>query len=346
MSLATRVLGAPGRDNLLRVAVNAGTRGHRLQFDCGDGCLHALSRSELKQTRALFLSHLHMDHIGGFDGLFRNLFDRPGPAMRVYGPPGTAEILHHRFRGFWWNQADGLPGEWHVHDVHEREVRAWRFRTADAYASGELLPTRIHDGRIAMHEDYTVRAIRLSHGGVSLGYRVDEAVRVNVVPGALAELGRAPGPWLGAWKARVGIGPGGAPARTDGRDDAEGREIDAAIRSGLFEAQPREACAYLTDFLLDAATHARLVPWLAGVGTLVCESQYAPEDAELAVRNSHTTIDRVAALARDAGVARLVPFHLSERYATEEWKAMLDAARAIFASTAWPEGWDQALACR
>ena len=346
MSLAPRVLGAPGRDNLLRLSVNAGTREHRLQFDCGDGCLHALSRSELKQTRALFLSHLHMDHIGGFDGLFRNLFDREGPAMAVYGPPGTADILHHRFRGFWWNQANGLPGAWDVHDVHEREVRAWRFRTADAYASREPLPTRIHDGRVLVHEDFTVRATALSHGGVSLGYRVDEAVRVNVAPGALARLGRAPGPWLGAWKARVGIGPDATPARSDARDDAEGREIDAAARAGLFEAAPRDACAYLTDFLLDARTHDRLVPWLAGVDTLVCESQYAPEDTALAARNSHTTIDAVARLARDADVGALVPFHLSERYETHRWEAMLAAAREIFPRTAWPEGWAAAFASR
>ena len=107
----------------------------------------------------------------------------------------------------------------------------------------------------------------------------------------------------------------------------------------LFEAAPRRACAYLTDFRLDGAAHAMLVPWLAGVDTLVCESQYAPFDVELAARNSHTTIDRVALLARDAGVDELVPFHLSERYETHEWAAMLAAAQAIFPATRWPAAW-------
>ncbi len=338
MSLVTRVLGAPGQDNLLRVTVNSGTRQHRLQFDCGDRCLYALSRSELKKTDALFLSHLHMDHIGGFDALFRALFDRDGPAMRVYGPPGTADILHHRFRGFWWNQTSGAPGEWIVHDVHAYEIRAWRFRTADAYASREALPAREHDGRVAVHEDYAVRAIALSHGGISLGYRVDEAVRVNVVQPALARLGRVPGPWLGEWKAALGIDARGTPVRERPVSDPEA--LDAALADGLFEAAARDACAYLTDFRLDAAAHDALVPWLAGVGTLVCESQYAPHDVELAARNSHTTIDRVAMLARDAGVAELVPFHLSERYETAEWEAMLSAARSIFAPTRWPAAWD------
>jgi len=339
MSIATRILGAPGQDNLLRVTVNTGTRQHRLQFDCGDRCLHALSGRELKGTDALYLSHLHMDHIGGFDALFRLLFDRPGAPMQVYGPPGTATILHHRFRGYWWNQADGLPGEWIVHDVHPDRIHAWRFRTGDAYASREALPVRPHDGRIVVHCDYTVRAVHLSHGGVCLGYRLDEAVRVNIVPAVLDGLGRPPGAWLGAWKARTGVGQDGRPARTDDRDDAQGREIDAALAAGLFEAAPRRACAYLTDFRLDGAAHAMLVPWLAGVDTLVCESQYAPFDVELAARNSHTTIDRVALLARDAGVDELVPFHLSERYETHEWAAMLAAAQAIFPATRWPAAW-------
>jgi len=339
MSIATCVLGTPGQDNLLRVTVNAGTRQHRLQFDCGDRCLHVLSRSELKKTEALYLSHLHMDHIGGFDALFRMLFDRPGAPMRVYGPPGTADILHHRFRGYWWNQASGMPGEWIVHDVHPHEIRAWRFRTSDAYASRVALPVRPHDGRITAHRHFTVRAVLLSHGGASLGYRVDEAVRVNVVPDILHELGRAPGPWLGAWKARVGVGQDGVPARTDRRDDVQGRTIDEALAAGLFEAAPRDACAYLTDFRLDETTHALLVPWLAGVDTLVCESQYAPSDTELARRNSHTTIDRVARLAHEANVGELVPFHLSERYETHEWVAMLAAAQAIFPASRWPASW-------
>lgn len=337
MSLVSRVLGAPGQDNLLRVTVNAGTRQHRLQFDCGDRCLHVLSKGELGKTDALFLSHLHMDHIGGFDALFRALFDREGAPVDVYGPPGTADILHHRFRGFWWNQANGMPGEWVVHDVHADEILGWRFRTADAYASREALPARPHDGRVVVHEDYAVRSTALSHGGVSLGYRVDEAVRVNVVPDALARLGRPPGPWLGAWKAAVGVGADGVPVRERAVDDVGA--LDAALAAGLFEAAPRDACAYLTDFRLDAATHAGLVPWLAGVGTLVCESQYAPADTELAARNSHTTIDRVATLARDADVGGLVPIHLSERYETAEWEAMLAAARAIFGATSWPAGW-------
>jgi len=32
-----------------------------------------------------------------------------GPGDVVYGPPGTAEILHHRFRGFLWNLVADSP---------------------------------------------------------------------------------------------------------------------------------------------------------------------------------------------------------------------------------------------
>ena len=339
MSLELRALGEPGRDNLLRVTVNSGSRQTRLQFDCGDRCLHALPRAELRATSALFLSHLHMDHIAGFDELFRATFDRDDPPVHAYGPPGTADILHHRFRGYWWNIAGDLPGAWVVHDVHDAEVRSWRFRTADGYGAREPLGTRPHAGRIVEHEDYTVDAIGLSHHGTSLGWRVDEAARVSVVPDALAAFGRAPGPWLGALKARV---VAGADGRTVARPDAPAdAELERALARGLFEAAPREACAWLTDYLLDASTAARLAPWLAGVTTLVSEAQYARGDEDLAARHHHVVADDVAALARAAGVDELVLCHVSERYDGAARAAMLEGARSAFGATRFPEHWPE-----
>ncbi|MDB5046589.1 MAG: ribonuclease, partial [Deinococcus sp.] len=87
------------------------------------------------------------------------------------------------------------------------------------------------------------------------------------------------------------------------------------------------------------AEQERLAPKLAGVQTLYMEAQYLPEDAALAERHQHTTVEQGAALAAAAGVENLVLLHLSRRYRPERWPEFLAAARAIFPATEFPAGW-------
>ena len=344
MSLAHRVLGAPGHDNLLRVDVNAGSSVSRLQFDCGDRCLDALTPGEIKATDHLFFSHLHMDHVGGFDTFFRSNFERAGRPVNVWGPPGTAAILHHRFRGFWWNIVNDVPGTWIVHDVHADHVAPFRFEAREAFAASHPLATRAHDGTILRTADCTVEARALPHHGVSLGYLVRETPRVVVDRARLAASGLPSGPWLRALKEASAAGDGTTEGEA-GREEAAWLEIDGtrhdarALGRELLVAGERESIAYVTDFLLDEATFEALARWLARVDTLVCEAQYHPAEARLAARNHHATIDRVAALARAAAVGALVPFHLSERYERPEREAMLALARERFPATSYPPSW-------
>lgn len=73
MGIHHQVLGEPGRDNALLARVGTGQATHRLLFDCGEGCLSALSAAEVRAIDALFFSHLHIDHVAGFDGFLRHI---------------------------------------------------------------------------------------------------------------------------------------------------------------------------------------------------------------------------------------------------------------------------------
>ena len=103
MSIVFRVLGQAGRDNALLVQVDSGQAVERLLFDCGEGCLSELSFAEVTSIDHLFFSHLHMDHVGGFDSFFRCTFNRDTRPNHIWGPPETARIMQHRFEGFLWN---------------------------------------------------------------------------------------------------------------------------------------------------------------------------------------------------------------------------------------------------
>lgn len=99
MSMTFRILGNAGRDNALLVQVDCGQAVETLLFDCGDACLTELPFSETQTIDHLFFSHLHMDHVGGFDTFFRCNMDRANKSNHVWGPPATSQILQASLSG-------------------------------------------------------------------------------------------------------------------------------------------------------------------------------------------------------------------------------------------------------
>ncbi len=331
MSITYQVLGEAGRDNALLVHVNSGQAIDRLLFDCGDVGLASLPLAEVKAIDHLFFSHLHMDHIGGFDTFFRTLYDRTDKANLIWGPAETRAILHCRFRGFLWNLYHEHQASWLVRDITEDTICTARYELAEAFALAHDEGCVARRGCLLETPLFTVEALQLEHLTPSLGYLVREQPRLNIDIARLQVLGLHPGPWLKEVK--------NAAASTE-RITIDGAEYTlAGLRNELLVTTPGDSIAYLTDFLLDDAAMQRLASFLHGCRTLVCESQYLSRDAEKARHNYHLTAAGAAELARAAGVEELILFHVSDRYTAEEWGEMLVEARAIFPATGFPTQW-------
>lgn len=334
MSIEYQILGGAGRDNALWVRVDSGQQITRLLFDCGDGCLAEVGMTEILGIDHLFFSHLHMDHVSGFDNFFRCLYGRDTKKNQIWGPLGTAEILQHRFRGYWWNLIEGQQATWRVTDISDARRVDYRFELSESFAIMHVMHEDADNPlqrTIVDTQDLTVDSIQLSHHGASIAYRVREKSRQNIQMEAVGSLGLKPGPWMQAVK----------DFEQTGTVEIDGRSWELAeLRDKLIVESSGKSIAYLTDFLLDEPTFDRLTDWLGGCQTLVCEAQYRCEDIELAANYHHATTDQVSRLAAAAEVQELVLFHLSDRYDRREWGEMLEQARANFSNTTFPSHWE------
>ncbi len=331
MSIRFRILGAAGKDNALLVQVDSGQAVERLLFDCGEGCLSEITLADVLGIDHLLFSHLHMDHVAGFDSFFRCTFNRDTKPNRIWGPPDTARILQHRLQGFLWNLHEEMSATWLVSDIHPQQIRTSRFELREAFAVEHDEGTQHSDGRVLEGVGHVVEAVTMEHRTPTLAYIIREKPRRNIDTSRLASLGLRPGPWLKGVKEYTG-GPDVVTI------DGVTHSIDE-LRQKLIVETPGESIAYLTDFLLDDRAMERLSQVLRGCDTVVCEGQYRHSDLELAKKNFHMTTVQAATLAERASVRQLVLFHLSDRYESEDWVEMLHEARRIFPNTQYPADW-------
>jgi ribonuclease Z len=282
-----------------------------------------------------------MDHIAGFDAFFRKNYSREHKENHLWGPPGADQILSARFQGYLWNLCDTGPNSsWWVHEIHENRILSFRRELHDAFRTVQEISSRPREGALVFRtEHYSVEAIHLPHHTTSLGYLITEADRLNFSQVALQQLNVQPGPWTSKLKRSV------AEAHTGERDPNEPFEIGnysgtiSEWKERLFEVNQGRTVAYMTDFRLDIPTRERLADFLKNrfYLTLLCESQYAEEDLDLAKNTAHSTCQEAALLAAAVQPESFLLFHISDRYRPLDRERILRQAQTIYPMTqfAW-----------
>ncbi|HVJ55141.1 MAG TPA: ribonuclease Z [Aliidongia sp.] len=175
----------------------------------------------------------------------------------------------------------------------------------------ELAP--LTAGLVASDDGIAIGCFPVRHRDTdSFGFTFESAARRHLRPERLAELEIPDGPVRKELAA-------GRPAKLP-----DGRTIDPEAVLGPPTAGTKLAVVG------DTETTAGLAEPAHGADALVIEATFLDRDAAVARSYGHLTAAEGAALARAAGVKRLILTHISGRYRTEE---LLAEAREIFPAT-------------
>lgn len=85
-----------------------------LMIDCGPDALPSFIAHYGRLPEALFITHTHLDHVGGMENLFYRSWFEPGRAapIRLYCPAGIVAALHERVGGYPNVLAEGGVNLW------------------------------------------------------------------------------------------------------------------------------------------------------------------------------------------------------------------------------------------
>ncbi|WP_048125511.1 ribonuclease Z [Methanosarcina lacustris] len=175
----------------------------------------------------------------------------------------------------------------------------------------EIRGVELSPGDTVEGERYVVRALKTEHSIPSLGYALVENPRLGRFNREKAiELGVSPGPLFAKLQR-------GSPVEVDGRF-VRPEEVMGIPRSGrtvVYTGDTRPCKA-----VLEASRDADL---------LIHDSSFADEMADWAEESMHSTAGEVAALAKEAGVRKLVLTHISSRY-TDDVEPILKDSKKVF----------------
>ena len=126
--------------------------GRLFLLDCGEGTQQQMRRAHLSfmKVEAIFISHIHGDHLFGLFGLLNTMtmYGRTAP-LHLYGPQALGSVLNF-YKNFF--------GEWDCFEIRFSPVNCRE-------------PQVIHTSK-----HVTVRAFPLQHKIECYGYRFDEIV--------------------------------------------------------------------------------------------------------------------------------------------------------------------------
>jgi ribonuclease Z len=304
-----RLVNGPFNDPGLYLDFRFGRRA--ILFDLGD--LSPLSSRELLRVSHAFVSHTHVDHMAGFDRLFRLCLHRASP-LTLVGPPGFADQVEHRIRSFTWNLLDENSVDFRLQAMDYdgfRLIGAAEFRAREAFARRGMAPPDLPEGTAWAEPDFRIDAVALDHGIPSLAFCLREVLQVNVWRGVLGEMGLPPGRWLNDAKRaiRMGLPDDHVIEASDTTTVTLG-----ALREKALRIAPGQSVAYVTDAAPHEQNRARIVRLARGADQLFIEAVFLDSDRSLALASHHLTAREAGAIAREAGARSVTPFHHSARY--------------------------------
>jgi ribonuclease Z len=233
---ATMINGIFG-DPLLHLRLHQQQRS--LLFDLGDS--GRLSTRIAHQVSDVFISHAHIDHIGGFLWLLRS---RVGdfPSCRLFGPPGLIGHIKGMIDGVLWDRIGDTGPRFEIAEIHGNRLLRTRIQTG--YRDCIDLPEiQIADGLIMDDPLFCVRTITLDHGTPVQAYAFESKAKFNVDNTVLKTLCLTAGPWLNQLKELIGTGDKQAMIRLPDNSSREAGELG----SRLLIVTPGEKLVYATD---------------------------------------------------------------------------------------------------
>ncbi|MBU2591697.1 MAG: ribonuclease Z [Nitrospinota bacterium] len=297
----------PFKDPVVYVDILWERRG--ILFDLG--CIHRLPPVSLLKVSDIFVSHTHIDHFIGFDHFLRIVLNRE-KSVRLYGPKGMISNVAGKLAAYTWNLVDRYNLVIEVYEIDGPKIRRGDFICARGFAMEEKGEFE-HNGVILDEPHFTVSAVPLSHGIISMAYSMAEKEHINISKDALERRGYQVGPWLKDLKEKVRRRDLTGEVMVPTKDGEEAVPV-AKLEEAIITISRGQKISYVVDVLYNEENLAKIVGLVKDSDVLFIEAFFSEGDSVRAGERYHLTSRQAGEIAAQAGVKELRLLHHSPRY--------------------------------
>lgn len=291
-------------------------------FDLGD--IYNLSSRDILKITHIFVSHTHMDHFAGFDRLLRIMLGRE-KTIYIYGPEGFLANIEGKLSGYTWNLVQNFSSQLNIHatEISENTIISQEYSCQNGFrAVGKPVIHLSDHHEIHQESSFTVNAMILDHGIPSIGFALQERLRVNIRKDILDELGLIPGDWIDHLKRAIFEEKPHdliieVPHEKNGINTLKKYKFsDLADRLTLITEGQK--IAYVADAAYTPANIEKIINLARNADHLFIEAAFLETDNGHASEKRHLTARQAGELAGLAGARRFTLFHFSPRYQNAE----------------------------
>lgn len=278
---------------------------HKGVYVCDCGEASDISIKEYIDTKAIFISHTHIDHFINFDSFIRHQIGSPFHTV-VCGPFGLSMNVYGKLLSYNWNLISDKPKGEMCYEVREY-INEHSYRKT-SFKSPLWLPEEseiIESPFIYENDAFTVSAMAVDHKIESITYLFKEHDSVSI------DLSKSPykgGKWVSELKQAY------LTKNDDFIINIGSESIIAKDLYYLLSTKHGSSLGFVMDFACSNDNTTKLVKQFMNVDTLYIESFYADSDKEFADINYHSTTKNSGKVAALASAKNAIPIHFSRKY--------------------------------
>lgn len=279
---------------------------HTWNYLCDCGEASGLTVKEIQNTKAVFISHTHIDHFINFDSIIRHQIGIERHVI-ICGPSGIAKQVQAKLLGYTWNLIEEKSITYEVrelkshneYEVFELQPPLWELESQEI----------VTNDFVVENDDFQVSAVLLDHKIPTVAYKFEEKEKIKI---NLNKADFKPGKWVKNLK-----------------NAFENQELDCeiVIEESLYQAkdlfyllevQKGDSVGIIMDHAPSKENHDKIISHFNSCETVLIESFYLNEDKEFALKNFHSYAEKSGIVARQAEIKNPIPVHFSRKYSPQQ----------------------------
>lgn len=303
------------RDEDICILIKADNHSFNYICDCGEA--KALTVKECQDTKAVFISHTHIDHFVNFDSILRHQIGT-GRKMVICGPKGIISQVQNRIKSYCWNLIEEGAITYEIREIHKKGSIKSVTLTPPLWEISE--EKNFGDEPLFEQKEFYVDFEILEHKTDSIAYLFKAKDKTKI------ELSKdfKGGKWVADLKHAF---------ETNNQDETievNGTSYKAKELFHMMKTETGKKIGIIMDHAASAENHAKIKDKFNECDELYIECFYKDEDKEFAINNHHSYASMSGQIAREAKVKKAIPVHFSRKYQAEEIEELIGQFEKAF----------------